>query len=299
MKIRLKIVLLISLFFFIKTTSISAQISDTTVIWQITTLDDNEFVGHIMSETAQRIEFKTAVIGIIFIQKNQIARQEKLISSKSTNGLLWNENKLANRYFLGNSAYNLKKGEVYYQNAWLFINNFNIGITDQFSLGIGIAPLFLFNKGIGGTTPIWITPKFSLPLKAEKINIGVSGLFGTTFGNDFDNVGFGYGFGNITFGDKSKNLTLGLGSGFVGGSLADRPTISISGMLRTGKRGYIISESYVVTSGSNTNSVISLGGRFLGKHITLDYGGFYVPNTGNFTLLPWLSISVPLWKAKG
>ena len=104
MKIQFKIVLLLSLFFFIKTTSISAQISDTTVIWQITTLDDNEFVGHIMSETAQRIEFKTAVIGIIFIQKNQIVRQEKLISSKSTNGLLWNENKLANRYFLGNSC---------------------------------------------------------------------------------------------------------------------------------------------------------------------------------------------------
>ena len=297
MKTRFKIFALFSLFLFFKTTSISAQISDTTIIWQITTLDDNEFVGHIMSETAERIELKTATIGIIFIPKNQIARQEKLISNKSTNGLLWNENKMAYRYFVGNSGYNLRKGEAYYQNSLLFFNNFDIGITDHFSLGIGLVPLFIFGDDIG-FTPIWITPKLSIPLQAEKVNLGIGGLFGTTLGNEFDNVGFGYGFGNVTFGDKNKNLTVGLGYGFADGELAEHPTISISGMLRTGKRGYLISESYIISTGFNTVGIISVGGRFLGKRITLDYGGFFVPNTGDFFVFPWLSISVPLGKAK-
>jgi len=296
MKTRFKIFAFFSLVFLFKTTSISAQISDTTIIWQITTLDENEFVGHIMSETEERIELKTATIGTIFIQKKQIYRQEKLISNKSSNGLLWNENKMAYRYFIGNSGYNLKKGEAYYQNSWLFVNNFDIGITDQFSLGIGLVPLFLF-AGELGATPIWITPKLSLPLQAEKVNLGIGGLFGAVVGDDF-NAGFGYGFGNVTFGDKNKNLTLGLGYGFADGELADRPTVSISGMLRTGKRGYILSENYIISTGFETVGIISLGGRFLGKRITIDYGGFYIPDTGVFFILPWLSISVPLGKAK-
>ena len=294
MKILIKTLLLLFFFNFL-TTTIYSQSSDTTTIWQITTFDDNEFVGHIISETEIAIKFKTATIGTITLQKNQIKSKEELISNDSTNGLLWNENRMAYRYFIGNSGYNLKKGEAFYQNAWLFVNNFDLGITDRFSLGIGTVPLFLF---AGSATPVWLTPRVSIPIEADKINLGVGGLIGTTLSTDFDNTSFGFGFGNVTLGDKNKNLTVGVGYGFVDGEAAERPTFTISGMIRTGKRGYFISENYIISTGFETIAVLSLGGRFVGKRISIDYGGIYVPNTGIFAIAPWLSISVPIGKAK-
>ncbi len=296
MKNLFKTLLLLFLFNFIATNSIQAQLSDTTAIWQITMFDDNEFVGHILSETERTIEFKTATIGTITLQKSQIKRQERLISNDSTNGLLWNENTMAYRYFIGNSGYNLKKGEAFYQNAWLVVNNFDIGVSDRFSLGIGTVPLFLF--GGLGVTPIWLTPRVSIPIESDKVNLGVGGLFGTVLGDEFDNTGFGFGFGNITLGDKNKNLNLGVGYGFAEGELSERPTFTISGMLRTGKRGYVITENYVISTGFETIALLSLGGRFIGKRISIDYGGIYIPNTGIFSVAPWLSISVPLGKSR-
>ncbi len=272
----------------------TAQLSDTTTIWQITTLDDNEFVGHILSETESTIKFKTATIGVITIRKNQIKRREELISDASTNGLLWTENPMAFRYFIGNSGYNLRKGEAYYQNAWIFVNNFDIGLSDHFSLGIGTVPLFLF---AGSTTPIWLTPKISLPIESDKVNFGIGGLVGTTISTDF-NTSFGYGFGNLTLGNRNKNLTIGVGYGFVDGEFAERPTFSISGMIRTGKRGYIVTENYILSTGFETIPIFSLGGRFIGKRISIDYGGFYIPEIGDFALIPWLSISIPIGKVR-
>ncbi len=296
MKNLIKTLLVLFFFNFIPTDSIFAQLSDTTAIWQITTLDDNEFVGHILSETARTIEFKTATIGTITLQKSQIKQQERLVSNESTNGLLWDENKMAYRYFMGNSGYNLRKGEAFYQNAWLFVNNFDIGVSDRFSFGIGTVPLFLF--GGLGVTPIWVTPRVSIPIESNKVNLGVGGLFGTVLGDEFNNTGFGFGFGNITLGDRNKNLNLGVGYGFADGEFSERPTFTISGMLRTGKRGYFITENYIISTGFETIALLSLGGRFVGKRISIDYGGIYVPNTGGAGIGPWLSISVPLGNGK-
>jgi len=262
----------------------------------MTMKDGNEFVGHILSETQRTIEFKTAAVGIVTLQKGQIKRREKILSDKSTNGLLWTENRMAYRYFIRNSGYNLKQGEVIYQNAWLLVNNFDIGITDNFSLGLGAVPLFLF-RGIT-TTPIWLTPRFTIPVEADKVNLGVGALVGTTFGNDFDNISFGFGFGNVTLGDRNKNITMGIGYGFADGEFANRPTFNLSGMLRTGKRGYVISENYIIATGFETIAVLSLGGRFTGRRVTFDYGGYYVPNVGTFAIAPWLSVSIPFGNAR-
>lgn len=276
-------------------TFLIAQTTDTTIIWQMTMIDDNEFVGHILSETEATLEFKTATVSIIILQKDQIKRQERLLSNDSTNGLLWAENRMAYRYFLRNSGYNLKKGEAVYQNAWILINNIDVGITDNFSIGFGTVPLFLFGAG---TSPIWLTPRVSIPLKSNKVNLGFGALVGTTVGNDFDNTSFGFGFGNVTLGDKNQNITMGMGYGFADGEFASRPTFSLAGMLRTGKRGYLISENYIISTGFETIVVLSLGGRFTGKRITLDYGGYFVPNLGTFAIAPWLSVSIPFGNAR-
>jgi hypothetical protein len=54
----------------------------------------------------------------------------------------------------------MNKGEGYYHNFMVFINQATYGVTDNISIGGGLVPLFLF----GGLTPVWITPKVSVPI---------------------------------------------------------------------------------------------------------------------------------------
>jgi len=57
----------------------------------------------------------------------------------------------------------LHKGEGYYQNIWVFWNQASFGVTENFSLGFGIIPLFLFGGEAGQYSPIWVVPKLSYP----------------------------------------------------------------------------------------------------------------------------------------
>ena len=93
-------------------------------------------------------------------------------------------------------------------------------------------------------------------------------------------------------------MTLGVGYGIADGEFSDRPTINISGMFRTGKKAYLITENYIISTGYETIGILSFGGRFVGKRIIIDYGGLYSPNSGRLSIIPWLSISVPMWKAR-
>lgn len=269
--------------------SIAQVLTDTTNVWQITTIDDNEYTGYILSETADAVELKTGTIGIITIPINQIKKREQLRSDASTNFLLWPENPMASRYFWANSGFNIKKGDGYYQNTWVLFNHAQFGVTDNFSLGVGMMPLFLF---AGSPTPLWLSPKMTFPIQ-EKVHLAAGVLVGTLVGGGTDVEGFGFAYGNATFGSTSTNMTAGLGYGFADGEFADRPTISLAGMFRTGKRGYIITENYFIDTGFDDVLILSLGGRYVGKKIILDYGGIYSPESGTFVIVPWLSISIP------
>jgi hypothetical protein len=61
----------------------------------------------------------------------------------------------------------------------VLFNQGGYGVTNYFSIGAGILPVFLFG---GGATPVWITPKFSIPVVIDKFNVGAGALAGTVLG---------------------------------------------------------------------------------------------------------------------
>ncbi|MDZ7847781.1 MAG: hypothetical protein U5L96_13995 [Owenweeksia sp.] len=144
------------------------------------------------------------------------------------------------RYFFGPNGFGLRKGEGYYQNVLVFYNQASYGVTDYFSIGGGMVPLFLFD---GAPTPVWITPKFSVPVKEDLLNVGVGGLFGTVIGAG-EGATFGIGYGAFTLGNRDLNFNFSVGYGMAGGQWSQDATISISGMARLGSKFYLISENY-------------------------------------------------------
>ena len=269
--------------------------SDTTKTWQIELQNENTYVGKIKSRTSEVIVFDSKELGIINIQVRNIKSMIEVRPDQVKEGEFWFENPQSTRYFWGPTGYGLHKGDAYYQNVWIFFNQFTFGISENTSIGVGFIPLFLFG---GAPTPVWITPKVSIPIH-EQFNIGVGALLGGVLGEDTDGP-FGIAYGTATFGNRDKNFSLGLGYGFAGGEWANVPTITISGMIRTGKRGYILTENYLIDVGSETFVLLSAGGRVVGKNISLDYGGIIpvVGDIGTLVVIPWLGISVPLGKKK-
>ncbi len=202
----------------------------------------------------------------------------------------------SSRYFFGPTGYNLAQGEGYYQNTWLLINQVSYGFSDNFSMGVGVVPLFLFGVS---ASPVWVTPKLSIPMEGERGALGVGGLMGTVFGQQ--NTGFGILYGIGTVGSRDANATLGLGYGYAGGSWGRRPAISLSGLYRTSDRWAIQTENYYLQSGDEVVFIMSIGGRWMGPSIAIDFGlvrPAFGGDSGNYIGLPWLSITAPFGMTK-
>ncbi len=265
--------------------------SDSTEV-RIETLDGNVYTGKILEETDAIIKLATKV-GEIAIRKSTITRRQVIDPQNMRLGKYWVQNPQSTRYFWAPNGYGLKKGEAYYQNVLLFFNQAAVGVTDRFSIGAGMIPLFLLN---GSPTPVWITPKFSVPVVDNSINVGVGGLFGTVLGIGTGGS-FGLLYGTTTFGSRDYNVSIGLGWGYVDDGFADRPTVNIGGMARLGPKMYFLGELYLINDDfGGTLGLTTIGGRSMIKRVGLDYGAFLISEDGFLYGIPWLGISVPLSK---
>ena len=175
------------------------------------------------------------------------------------------------------------------------VNSFAVGVTNNISIGGGLIPLFFF---AGGPTPVWFTPKVSIPVKKDNFCLGAGALIGTVIGEEETGFGILYGIGTI--GSKDNNMSFGLGYGYAGGQWAKSPMINLNFMFRTGARGYFISENYFIQAGDETAVIISAGGRQIIKSAGLDYG-LIIPlfsEMESFVALPWLGITIPFGNKK-
>ena len=245
-----------------------------------------EYIGSVIEQNNQHIILRLENGGTFTIPMDQVASIQ-YVKYGSTDGYdVFYHNLQATRYFFGPNGFGLKQGEGYYQNTWIFINQVSVGVTDFFTIGGGVVPLFLF---AGAPTPVWITPKFSVPIKEDLLNVGVGGLFGGVLG--VEESFFGIGYGAVTFGNRDHNLNLSVGYGMSNGEWSSDPTITVSGMTRVGRKLYLISENYFLPNFEV--AFLSFGGRSLFTNLSMDYGLVFPLETGVFIGIPWLGITVP------
>lgn len=284
---------IIFLFLFALTLTFTANsqtTSDSTLV-NIETKDGNEFMGQIVHEDSVKVVLKTEKLGEISIPKMDIKRIKTVEIQQIKKGKYWFPNPQSTRYFWSPNGYGLRKGEGYYQNIWVLWNQFAYGLTDNFSIGGGVIPIFLF----GGPTPVFATAKFSIPVVDKKVNLAAGAIVGTVAGES--ETGFGILYGLATLGSPDANVTFGMGYGFAGGEMASSPTININGLLRISKRGYIITENYILSGGGDNIVITSIGGRSIFNKVALDYG-LVIPFAGygiEFAV-PWLGFSLPFGK---
>jgi hypothetical protein len=274
---------------------IAQQVADTTALYQVETLDGNVFTGTLIRQDSASVGLKTDKLGALTFQRKDIKSFTVLKGVVQADGRLWLPNPQSARYFWAPNGYGLDKGEGYYQNIWILYNQVSVGLTKNFSIGAGMLPLFLFG---GAPTPVFLVPKFSFPLVKEKVNLGAGAFLGTVLGEETGV--FGLLYGTSTFGSRDKNLSVGLAYGFAGSQMMDIPIINISGMVRVGPRGYMLTENYIITAEGETVVFLSLGGRSIFRNVGLDYSLWFpfFSDMGTFVAMPFLGITLPIGKKK-
>ncbi|MGE5383697.1 MAG: hypothetical protein ACM3PX_09750 [Omnitrophica WOR_2 bacterium] len=297
MKKALLLLMMALLFSILCLTTKAQQQVDTLNLYQVETTDGNQFTGVLMADDQEQITLKTEKLGTIIIKKADIIKMTKLEAKNVVDGKVWLENTQSSRYFWAPNGFGLKKGEGYYQNLWIMMNQISLGLTDNFSIGVGLIPLFLFGADAAQYSPIWIVPKFSIPITKDQFSIGAGILAGNA--GFQPNSGFGIAYGVATLGNRNDNFTFGLGYGYAGSDWAKRPVITLGFMARTGPKGYILSENYYIKTEDVSLVLFSIGGRTLSSHIGIDYGLFIpIEKDMDFIALPWLGLSVPFKNKK-
>jgi hypothetical protein len=284
-KYSIRIFCLISLLIFLAS-SIHAQ-DRTGETVRVTTTDGNILFGIIQQENEDRIVLRVEGIGEVTIEKSAIRNIQILAPDRIRDGEYWFENPQGTRYFFAPNAIGLRKGTGYYQNAWIFFNNVNYGLTDNFSIGAGTVPVFLF-----GVTalPIWVLPKLSIPVASENLHIAAGALIGGVIGEG--STGFGLAYGNATYGNRDKNLTVGLGYGYGGDEWSDTPLVNISGLYRTGKNFQLLTEIYFLP-GIDGSGFGLFGARWAPENFAVDFGVGRPLSESGFIGFPWLGVTIP------
>ena len=275
--------------------ALHAQVESDTSLYRVETRDGNEYIGKIVSQDQRILVLNTPQLGAITIQKIDIKSMVQVRPDRVLDGRFLFNNPQSTRYLWQPNGYGLKRGEAYYQNIWIFFNQVSVGVTDNFTIGAGLIPLFLF---AGASTPAWISPKFSVPVTENKFNIGAGALMGTVLGET--ESGFGLAYGTTTFGSRDKNFSVGLGYGYAAGEWADTPLITFSGMIRTGERGYLLTENYLISSGDENLMLLSIGGRRIVKRVGIDFALILPTQTdGEVIAIPILGLTVPFGQISG
>ncbi len=257
--------------------SVQAQIDPNSVpavgtLVRITMTDGSVYLGEIISQEMGTIRLKTTNLGTLQVPTVNIERIEDISADRMRKGKYWFENPSYNRYFLGQSAQPLRKGEGYYQNIWVFFNSAHYGITRNISIGGG----FEFLSTFGAQTPIFfLSTKAGFPI-GDKFSAGATLRYlnmadlGGKDNIDTDLAGGVFlGTAQFTYGTSDHNMTAGIGYGVAGKEAAERPVFTISGQTRVGQRFGLLTENYIIPA-NGVEAIFIYGMRFMGERISFD-----------------------------
>lgn len=222
---------------------------------------------------------------------DSVSAKQKQSGSKKKTRNQEEGNPIPHRYMLSPSGRGMKKSTFNYQNIGIGINMLNAGVSDHFSIDIGLIPAFLIPNV--STVLIGIHPKVSLPI-SKNIHAGI-GLFYGGYLGDGGNGAIGLGYGVLTFGSEDKNISLGFGYGFK--NFRFSPTLTAAATYKIGPRSYLIAENFFLGRDFESNlNLVLVGGRSIFRLLSLDYG-IAIPldkGNGRFYALPWLGATFPL-----
>lgn len=261
------------------------------VVHRIELINGQVYEGSIVSRQPETILLRIEGMPDLLIRYDEIEKMERVLREGESASGPWFQNPNSTRYLFAPSAFNLKKGEAYYQNTLLLLNSFNYGVTDWFSIGGGFEFITTFTSiaGKGPGAAFYITPKVSFPI-AKNLRAG-AGVLHVNAPRQLANPNqAGVAYGLVTYGNEDNNITLGTGAGYSENGWSRRPTVTLSGMYRVRPNVALVTENWFIDSEPSQaaesaadafeqySAFYSYGVRFFGEKVAVDLA--FINNRG-------------------
>jgi hypothetical protein len=209
--------------------------------------DGTELRGEVLRQDSVEAVIRTRNLGDVRVKAEQIIRIERQ-DSKEPGGTYANLFPQTMRF--APTAFSAEKGRLYYRNYYLYISQFEYGVSDNWSVGAtfySFLPTNLFS----------LNTKVSLPV-SSRVRVGISAQYAAA---RFDRYleGITYVQGIVTTGDRRNNTTYGLGATVSNGRVSNNLVGTFGLVRKVSPKLTFISENFVLF-GSGVNRVIDFAG---------------------------------------
>ncbi len=253
----------------------------------ITLKDGSSLVGQITHVGESEIKFSTE-LGEVTIEIDKITEIKEVPVSSFREGKYWFPDPNRTRLYFAPTARMLSAGEGYFSDYYLFFPGVAVGITDNITIGGGVS-LFPFLEF--GEQLFYFTPKVGLSA-GKQVSLAAGALVVRIPDDDWDDpvfVGILYGVGTV--GSEDNSLSIGIGYGFAGDELADKPAVMIGGSSRVARRIALVTESWIIPGVDEP--LISYGVRFFGEGVSVDLA--FVNILGEHAMFPGIPYMTFVW----
>ena len=244
---------------------------------EIETQDGNIFLGMIVEESAEGYQLKTQDGIIINVPIESVKRLNK-VETASVEGQVWRADPNKSMYLFAPSAFPIEKHKAYCRDFCLFFPSYNRGFGNNFSFQAGA---FVFPGMELDVVPVVLSGKFSLPqVGPARLAAGMMYVSVPLENSEF---GAGLAFGSATIGNRFTHFTASLGWGYFRDGkqweFANDPILVLAGNKRISNSFAIVAEYWLPPEVDDpSNLPIALSGRFIGRRIAVDIGGFFSKN---------------------
>ncbi len=301
--------LLFTLLLVLKMAVVQAQTTDSIPV-KIILHDGTELIGTIKKEDATNILLDSELVGEVNIPRTAVQMViplERMGAGGKYRFNYWKKSPLEATNLGGPTGFGQRKGSGYFRNSLLFFNQFNYGVTDHVSIGIGsfLVPVIM---------PSMVSVKLSMPYKTGKGSVALMGSYFSSgpffvFETDSGSQNFFSLYGLNSWGTRANQLTVGTGYAFRKGAGNDRYFFYSASYLRRWNARYaFLTENHFLRTPTGFTVPTSAAVRYFKKRIALEIGvavvvtrylaprPFFSPEETTVAPLPWFSIARPFNK---
>jgi hypothetical protein len=255
------------------------------------------YIGMIQDESRDTVVLKSENGLVVNVPRDKIVHIDFVSFYNQVDLARFEKKRHTGVYFAQTSNFGMQAGTWQYRNMYGLLNQIEYGFSKRFSIGVGVAPMFLFSES-ELLTPFWIMPKITLPI-SDNLHFGVTGVLAKGFEVpsfiSYKSDIFAALLPSVTIGRHNHHLTLGAGILRNGGS-RKTPLFSVAGTTPVRKNWLFITENIIYRDYDGYYLILNEGFRCMFDRWAFHIGVFGIVNFDYnevYPILPAAGFSIP------